>query len=105
MAACGLAVVRQEADPGYVLHPAAHLAGVEVVAGDPEPGAGQEHVVRAYTTVAAVIARAVVRGDVQVACDRVESGHARRVVAARTEGVAIVGVAGEPLVAGDVDRL
>src|SRR6266536_2457780 len=39
--------VGQEADPGQVLDSAAHLAGVQVVAGDPQARAGGQHVVSA----------------------------------------------------------
>src|SRR5580693_6280921 len=49
--------VREEADPRQVGHPAAHLAAVEVVAGDPEPGARHELVIGAEPAVAAVVAR------------------------------------------------
>jgi hypothetical protein len=61
--AAGLGAVGQEADPGMATDAAAPVGAVQIVAGDPKPGAGDHHVVRAHAAAAGVQARAAGAGE------------------------------------------
>src|SRR5215467_7395017 len=95
--------IGQQAQPAEPVNPVAHLRALVVVAGYPQPGGGDQHVISAQPATTRIEPFGAVGVQHQVAGLWIKARETRCVETAAAEGIAAVRVAGVPLVPADVD--
>src|SRR5215475_5395868 len=95
--------IREQAQAAEPIGTAAHLRALIIVAGNPQSGRGDQHVVGPQPATAGVEPSGACRIQHEVAGLWIKASQTWRAEAAGAERIATVRVAGEPLVPADVD--